>query len=169
MYWALELSDSGYTKYVWRRILTVVSEDVGLAEPHMPATIHALHQSALHLQAAARGRQGVGRLQIVHAVLALARSRKSRVVDHLLIALSADETVREIPDVAVDVHTRRGRAMGRGREHFFEEGSLLANVETGELEHAPHLEDAYRERARAAREKRREPQPNQMTIEESEL
>ena len=168
VYWALELADSGYGAYVWRRLLIITSEDVGLAEPTMPATIHALHQSALTLQAAARGRrQGVGRLQLVHAVLLLARARKSRIVNNALTAFSADETVREVPDVALDKHCRRGRAMGRGLEHFFEESALLANVETGELGHEPHLPDPYRERAVAAALRRREPErEGQMTIEE---
>ena len=166
VYFALELSDSGYTAYVWRRLLVITSEDVGLAEPTMPATIHALHQAALTLEAK---RKGSGRLPLVHAVLLLSRAKKSRIVDHALIAFSADETVWPVPDVAVDKHTKRGRAMGRGREHFFEEGSLLANVETGELEHEPHLLDPYRERARAAGERRRKPEPErQMTIEENE-
>ncbi len=164
LYWALELDASGYTAYVWRRLLVITSEDVGLAEPHMPATIHALHQNALTLEAGARGRrQGVGRLQLVHAVLLLSRAKKSRIVDHALIAFAGDETVRPVPDVALDKHCKRGRAMGRGREHFFSEGSLLANVETGELEHEPHLPDAYRERARAAWERQ---QTGQMQLNE---
>jgi replication-associated recombination protein RarA len=165
LYWACELSSSGFTQYVWRRLLVITSEDVGLAEPHMPATIHALHQSALHLEANARGRrQGVGRLQLVHAVLLLSRARKSRVVDHALIALAADESVREVADVAIDKHTKQGRAMGRGYEHFFEEASLLADVETGELGQGA-LPDAYLERARQAVERK---QSNQLTIEERE-
>lgn len=168
VYWALELDASGYTAYAWRRLLVIVSEDVGLAWPEGPAVIHALHQNALTLEAGARGRrQGVGRLQLVHAVLALSRARKSRIVDHALIAISADESVREIPGVAADKHTKRGRAMGRGLEHFFEEGSLLANLETGELEYEPHLPDPYRERAMAAALRRRKPAAErQMTIEE---
>ena len=63
----------------------------------------------------------------------LSRAKKSRIVDHALIAFSADETVREIPAAALDKHTKRGRAMGRGWEHFWADGSLLADPETGEL------------------------------------
>ena len=58
MYWALELADSGYAHYVFRRLLVITSEDVGLAEPTMPATIHALHQNALTLEASGRARAG---------------------------------------------------------------------------------------------------------------
>lgn len=180
LYWALELAESGYTQYVWRRLLVITSEDVGVAEPHMPATIWSLHQSALHLQAAARGRPA-GRLQLAHAVLLLARSRKSRIVPNALIAVSADETVRDVPPSALDQHTKRGRQLGHGREHFADEASLLADVETGELGHEPHLPDPYRARAIAAGERRRKPMPEhsgmpersgieaeQLTIEEIE-
>lgn len=151
VYWALELADSGYTAYVWRRLLVITSEDVGLAEPTMPAMIHALHQAALTLEAGARDRrQGVGRLQIVHAALALARARKSRIVDHALIVANADQTVREVPPAAIDKHTKRGRAMGRGWEDFWADGTLLADPETGELTAEGSLPDPYRERARQA-------------------
>lgn len=169
LYWALELDESGFTGYVWRRLLVITSEDIGLAEPHLPATIAALHQTALHLEGNARGRrQGAGRLQLTHAVLLLARARKSRIVNNALLAISADDTVRSVRPEALDRHTKRGRELGRDRAHFAEEASLVADVETGELGHEPHLPDLYRERAVAAGQRRRKPEPEQLTIEESE-
>jgi hypothetical protein len=33
----------------------------------------------------------------------------------------------EIPDFALDMHTAKGKAKGRGYEHFFNEGSKLEN------------------------------------------
>ena len=33
----------------------------------------------------------------------------------------------EIPDYALDIHTRRGKAMGRTIRYFFDEGSKLSN------------------------------------------
>jgi replication-associated recombination protein RarA len=167
VYWALELDASGYTKYAWRRLLTIVSEDIGLAEPMMPAVIHALHESARTLEAAARGRRGVGRLQLVHAVLLLSRARKSRIVNNALVAIGSDETVRDPPDVAVDRHTKRGRAMGRGYEHFWGQGNWLADPETGELTAEGAIPDPYLERARAVRLGQRK-HPEQLTFEESE-
>ena len=98
-----------------------------------------------------------GGIFLTHAVLLLVRARKSRIVDHAFISAHADQTVRDVPDVALDRHTARGRAMGRSWPHFFEDSGLLADRETGELSLAPHLEDPYIERARAALEK---PAPN---------
>ncbi|HEY3228555.1 MAG TPA: hypothetical protein VGJ87_04995, partial [Roseiflexaceae bacterium] len=49
---------------------------------------------------------------------------------------------REVPDVALDMHTGRGRKMGRGVEYFFTEGMV---VEPEAMEYA----DAYLERFKA--------------------
>jgi hypothetical protein len=53
----------------------------------------------------------------------------------------------EIPDWALDRHTRRGRQRSRGNHHFFEEGALLA----GET-----IPDPYAAEGRAARTRKRD-------------
>lgn len=111
-YWASELDLSGYSEYLWRRLRIICSEDVGPANPHLPATVNALHQ----WWQGAKSRAGGGaELFIVHAVLLLCRSPKTRVVDHLTAVayLGHDEQHLEIPDHALDMHTERGREMGR--------------------------------------------------------
>ena len=67
------------------------------------------------------------RLFLVHAVLYLAMSPKSRIVDNLLSVVYNDEERHEIPDYALDKHTYRGKKMGRGLEHFLAEGAKLKN------------------------------------------
>lgn len=67
------------------------------------------------------------KLFLVHAVLELASARKSRMVDNLLAIVYNDEKRHEIPDYALDMHTFRGKKMGRGLEHFFDEGAKLEN------------------------------------------
>jgi hypothetical protein len=41
---------------------------------------------------------------------------------------------KEIPDYAIDMHTLKGKKMGRGVKHFFEEGSKLHPHPDNELE-----------------------------------
>src|SRR4051812_12316659 len=82
--WAAELHRSGFTKYVWRRVFVMLSEDVGLAEPQLPATIWALYEIA-HPLGGGRGPGASGGMELAHAGLVPARARKSRVVDHALI------------------------------------------------------------------------------------
>jgi hypothetical protein len=45
LYWAIELDRSDYGEYIWRRLRIICSEDVGLAEPLMPAVIRALYDN----------------------------------------------------------------------------------------------------------------------------
>lgn len=49
-------------------------------------------------------------------------------VDHALIVhYEGERAAREIPDFALDRHTRRGRAAKRSWLHFWEQGAKLAN------------------------------------------
>jgi replication-associated recombination protein RarA len=145
--WAVELDASGFTAYVWKRLLIAVSEDIGLAEPALPATIHALHQTALHLLKQRDDRQAPWRLQMIHAVLLIVRARKSRICDEALIWAYAENEPLQPDDTSLDKHTRRGRQMGRGWAEFWQRGTLLADPETGELSYEPTLPSPYRERA----------------------
>jgi replication-associated recombination protein RarA len=125
VYWSAELDLSGYGEYLWRRLRIITSEDVGPAWPDGPAVIDALY-SWWQKHKSKRG--GSPELFIVHAVILLCRSEKTRLVDHVLTAHYVghdDELRREIPDYALDMHTARGREMGRGLDHFFDEGARV--------------------------------------------
>jgi replication-associated recombination protein RarA len=122
-YWA-----SGHIKYVWKRLLVIVSEDVGLAEPNAPQIIWSLYQKYLFWVE----NGGTGKLEYYHAVSYLARCKKSRYID-LIIAKyeylhETEPKSIEIPDYAYDMHTRKGLKMGRGMEHFYTDGMVLANA-----------------------------------------
>jgi replication-associated recombination protein RarA len=124
MYWAVEMDLSGYGEYLWRRLRIITSEDVGPGNPDLPATIHALYTWWKELKA----RPGGGaELYLTHAIILLCRSEKTRVVDHVLTVhyYGHDDLHREVPDHALDMHTQRGREMGRGLDHFFEDGARV--------------------------------------------
>lgn len=53
------------------------------------------------------------------------------IVDGALIALYNEDDRREIPDVALDKHTLAGKRRGRGSAHFFDEATLLTDLDTG--------------------------------------
>jgi replication-associated recombination protein RarA len=124
-YWAVELDLSGYSEYLWRRLRIITSEDVGPANPHLPATVNALYG----WWQAAKAKRGSGaELFLMHALLLLCRSPKTRVVDHLTAVayLGHDDELWDIPDYALDKHTERGREMGRGYDHFFETAARVS-------------------------------------------
>lgn len=130
MYWAAEMYHSGFDQALWKRLRIIGSEDVGLAEPLLPATLHALHSSYFDIKKGKESGQPSERLFLTQAVLLLVRARKSRVVCHASIShlrCHDERQARPIPDWAHDQHTKAGKAKGRGLKHFFEEGAQLAN------------------------------------------
>jgi replication-associated recombination protein RarA len=141
LYWTSELDLAGYGNYAWKRLRVIASEDVGLAEPHLAATVRALYENWKEAKREKRGESS--RIFLVHAVCLLARARKSRMIDHALLATYRGERPRrEVPEHALDKHTARGRRLGRGFEHFFDQGAQLAN--------AAEVDDPYADEARAA-------------------
>jgi replication-associated recombination protein RarA len=130
MYWAVELFTSNYAEYAWKRLRIMASEDVGLAAPGVVAEVAALYQHH-KLQASKKDdKNQPERLFLTHAVLLLCRAPKSRVVDHALLYhwLRHEHVHEPIPDLALDKHNERGRRLGRGWKHFFEEGTRLAHL-----------------------------------------
>jgi replication-associated recombination protein RarA len=159
-YWSIELALSGHGAWVWRRIRTIVVEDCDLP-PGLVADIDVLHSWW-------RESKGRDLLPVVRAAVSLAIAPKSRLVDWLVHALAAANAERrEIPDEALDRHTRRGRAMGRGWEHFLEHGAKLEQFD-GDL---AALEESAREQAAKVLLAADEPEswlPGQLRIGEEE-
>jgi replication-associated recombination protein RarA len=126
LFWAVELDRSGYGQYMWRRLLIMVSEDIGLANPELPSQINSLFNIYTELKAW-KNANHPERLQIVHAVLLMARSPKSRMLDHAChVAYTTNETI-PMPDYALCMHTGRGRQQGRGLDHWYSDAATLVN------------------------------------------
>jgi replication-associated recombination protein RarA len=74
------------------------------------------------------------RLFLTNAILILCRSEKSRVTDDLLNVvygeIQHEDKRLPLPDYAFDMHTSRGKRMGRGYDYFFTEGNKLSNEDT---------------------------------------
>jgi hypothetical protein len=134
VFWASELDLSGYGKYVWKRLKIIASEDIGPAEPELPAQIRALFENWKEIRAEESKFppwDTNAMLFLTHAVILMARARKSRAVDNALAVMyTADRPHLEIPDYALDGHTARGRAMARSEhdQSTYEESYRLENA-----------------------------------------
>jgi len=88
---------------------------------------------------------GEARLMIGNAIRMMARASKSRAGCHFGAAIGLRSTLEgyapTIPDWACDMHTMKGKAMGRGLKHFRKEGAKLIPEPT---EPDPYIEEAYR-------------------------
>jgi replication-associated recombination protein RarA len=127
VFWAAELESINKT-WLWDRLRVIASEDIGIAGSALPVLIETLRKQYFETEDDER------RLFLVHAVIALAKCKKSRMVDDLLNVvygeIQFEDNRLKIPDYAIDKHTRRGKEVGRGWDHFFAEGSKLANETT---------------------------------------
>ncbi len=146
LFWAVELYDSSYGEWCFKRLRIMSSEDVGLAEENISSEIWALYEMYREQAKKKDDKNEPQRLFLTHAVIKLCRAKKSRLVDWALIWAWLSHPFRRplVPDVALDKHTERGRRLGRGFGHFFEEGTLL-NPHEKQLD-----EDEYRELAKGA-------------------
>jgi hypothetical protein len=86
---------------------------------------------------------GASRLAIGNAIRLMCRAAKSREGDHFAAAVGLGSLLEgfapEIPDWANDQHTLAGRKLGRGMQHFREEGAKLVPP--------PATKDAYEDEA----------------------
>jgi replication-associated recombination protein RarA len=127
LYWAFELTEAGPTnaKVCLSRLHVMAHEDVGLGDPQ--AALFAI-QSVQDTQRWLDAKNGAWRLSLSNAVMALARAKKSRDSDNIQAVVRAkrfNACDLEIPDVALDKHTQRGKRLGRGMHHFLAEGTVL--------------------------------------------
>lgn len=151
LYFAVDMDLSGYGEYVWSRLLVMASEDVGIAERGCCARIQSLYATYGKLKAK-KNDHAPERLMLIHAVIELCFARKSRLVDTALISHYGmhQELKREIPDYALDAHTRRGRMRLKndaraGVDYFYEEGATVNQAPSRTLD---ALEESYQAAAR---------------------
>ncbi|MFZ0736958.1 MAG: hypothetical protein WAM96_07675 [Candidatus Acidiferrales bacterium] len=137
LYWANELYQFNATA-LWNRLKVFASEEIALASPGTVLLIRALYENCQ-----GQKNPGESRLFLAHAVCALCRAKKNATV-HCAAIIMRDLPKREIPDYALDKHTKRGKTKGRGMQHFFDVGILQNNVD----ESIPNI---YLDRARKAK------------------
>lgn len=146
-YFAIELFESGYHHYVWKRLLTISAEDcAGI----ITKEIAALKWSFDLINEKKKGDKTPGRIFIAKAIILLCEQPKSRDADHLtnliydaksieedsIAKALADESLlsdyQPIPDYAYDVHTQAGRIQGATKKDFFiQEHEALKPRQTG--------------------------------------
>lgn len=125
MYWALELIPR-YELYLWRRMLAITHEDIGIASPQLLYIIP--EQRRLFFEFREIGKNGPARLVLGNTILLLCRAEKTRLADHFQRAITQRFMTWEklpIPDYALDHHTGAGKRQGRGVDFWLAEGCKL--------------------------------------------
>lgn len=111
-YWVFVMHESGYFNYAWKRLMIIASEDVGNATPEAAIIIHSLQQSYKTAISSVNRKKNDALQFLMQATMYLCRAKKTREADSLanLIRTNIElGNLLEVPDYAVDVHTKRGR------------------------------------------------------------
>lgn len=135
-FFANELVASNYIKYVWKRLLVVSAEDVF---GPLTSEVESLMRSCMMIRQEQRVKKATdARIFVTKAVILLCRAVKCRDADDLNVLgydsrVIPDSEAREyiqkyecngegieIPEYALDVHTKRGRLHGATKTGFME-------------------------------------------------
>ncbi len=112
-------------EYLWQRLQVISVEDACSGSYLEPVIVDALYRMHSRIDR----HRGDRFLFALHAVRCLVGAPKDRMTDELAnwvtLTVERDGTRPEIPDVALDMHTARGQALGRGLRHFLEEGAQV--------------------------------------------
>lgn len=130
-YFAIEMAESNFGAYLWRRLLIISAEDV---YEGVTREIHGLKLAYDEVGGMKKTRNGV--IFVAKAILILCRALKSRDADHLVCCVydrSASIDPQEhldqisemekidVPEYAFCCHTPQGRARGKTKETFLKD------------------------------------------------
>ena len=126
LFWAFEMQETN-DWYLWRRLLALSAEDIGLGNPMAVVVVTSCHDAYYKVQD-----KGTGQLFLTEAVLYMCRSPKNRLIDYACMTMNEKRKRGKkipIPDWAYDNHTLKGKNMGRGLDYFLTESSKEYPVE----------------------------------------
>ena len=128
VHFAVELEEFNPTM-LWNRLKVIAAEDIGPANPQMPVLVDVLLKN--YLAEKSKLGENNSALYFTNAVVCLCFSQKSRITEDLLKVVYTEREKEKkflpIPDFALDKHTARGKALGKGVDDFFSEGNKLEN------------------------------------------
>ena len=120
----LYISSPQLEEKLWRRLLTISVEDIGMGNPMAAVVVNNLYQMSREFDYA----DGDRPIYFIHAIRYMCQSEKDRSSDllkNICIKSFAMGKLPEIPDYALDKHTQLGQAMGRDSFHFLNEASRV--------------------------------------------
>ena len=109
---------------MWKRLLVISVEDIGMGNVNASVIVNNLYQMHTYYNY-----QDVDRsLFFFHAIRVLCQSKKDRSSDLLKNIVQKEfekNILPEIPDYALDMHTRIGQEMNRDINHFLNVASIV--------------------------------------------
>lgn len=120
---------------MWRRLLSISVEDIGFGNTDAPQLIWTLY----NMRKEFLYQDGDRPMFFVYAIRFLCRQKKERSSDNIknmLIKDFAHGRVAEVPDYAYDMHTVKGREMGKTEMDFLTDSSkVIPQLEGEDIKH----------------------------------
>ena len=120
---------------MWRRLLSISVEDIGYGNTDAPQLIWTLY----NMRKEFLYQDGDRPMFFVYAIRFLCRQKKERSSDNIknmLIKDFAHGRVAEVPDYAYDMHTVKGREMGKTEMDFLTDSSkVIPQLEGEDIKH----------------------------------
>lgn len=128
----LFLSGEEYEELVWKRLIVISVEDIGVGEPIASVIVRNLNDIRKLYD---YDKDPDRPMFFTHAIVYLCRCRKDRsssLLKSIIKRIMSGGRKIEIPDYALDMHTERGRKLGRDMMHFLTEASIVVPQREGE-------------------------------------
>jgi replication-associated recombination protein RarA len=113
-----------FEEKLWRRLSVICVEDIGFGDTNACVFINTLN----NLRENFPYNDGDRPIFFVHAIRYLCRQKKERssdIMKNLMVKKFESGFIPEIPEYAYDMHTQKGREMGRDEIHFLREASKV--------------------------------------------
>jgi len=123
--WEMFVTSPEMEAMLWSRLCVISVEDVGLGNAQAPILVNTLFEMHQRYPRPEHDRF----MFAAHAIRVMASGPKDRTTDEMASwarqSVRLGERLPEIPDAALDMHTRRGQEMGRDYRWFVEEASRV--------------------------------------------
>ena len=148
LYCFYELEAANLYNVAQNRLKIIIYEDCGISNPSL---LNSIPQHIEQMNSWYKKKNGAWRLVLGNIILQACRGEKTRIADHFVSSVAFKRVngwVLNLDDYdyVFDKHTKKGKAMGRGREHFMSEAIKIeenTNFNDYVQDENEHIHKAY--------------------------